>query len=47
MDTGEKIYTIDEFICLKVENLDDESYDENKNEWEANANGLQACVVGM
>ena len=42
MDPGDKIYTIDEFRCWKVENLD-----ENKNERGANANGLQACVVGM
>ena len=32
MDPGVKIYTIDEFRCWKVENLDDERYDENKNE---------------
>jgi hypothetical protein len=37
MDPGDQIYTIDEFRCWKVENLD-----ENKNEAEggANANGL-------
>ena len=34
MDPGGKIYTIDEFRCRKVENLDDERYDENKNEGE-------------
>jgi hypothetical protein len=45
MDAGDKIYTIDEFRCWKVENLDDERSDENKNEGGANANGLQACVV--
>ena len=32
MDPGVKIYTIDEFRCWKIENLDDERYDENKNE---------------
>ena len=32
MDPGGKIYTIDEFRCWKVENLDDERSDENKNE---------------
>ena len=32
MDPGRKIYTIDEFRCWKVENLDDERSDENKNE---------------
>ena len=47
MDPGGKIYTIDELRCRKVENLDDERFDENKNEGGANANGLQACVVGM
>jgi hypothetical protein len=47
MDPGDKIYTIDEFRCCKVENLDDERSDENKNEGGANANGLPACVVGM
>ena len=31
MDPGGKIYTIDEFRCWKVENLDDEKSDENKN----------------
>ena len=30
MDPGGKIYTIDEFRCWKVENLDDERSDENK-----------------
>jgi hypothetical protein len=34
MDPGGKIYTIDEFRCWKVENLDDEGSDENKNEKE-------------
>ena len=47
MDPGDKIYTINEFRYWKVENLDDEKSDKNKNEWGANANGLQACVVGM
>jgi hypothetical protein len=47
MDPSDKIYTIDEFRCWKVENLDDERSDENKNEGGANANCLQACVVGM
>ena len=47
MDPGGKISTIDEFRCWKVENLDDERSDENKNEGGANANGIQACVVGM
>jgi hypothetical protein len=32
MDPGGKIYTIDEFRCWKVENLDDERSDEKKNE---------------
>ena len=32
MDPGGKIYIIDEFRCWKVENLDDERSDENKNE---------------
>jgi hypothetical protein len=32
MDPGGKIYTIDEFRCWKVENLDDQRFDENKNE---------------
>jgi hypothetical protein len=45
MDPGDKIYTIDELRSWKVENLDDERSDENKNEGGANANGLQACVV--
>jgi hypothetical protein len=45
MDPGDKICTIDEFRCWKLENLDERS-DENKNEGGANANGLQACVVG-
>jgi hypothetical protein len=31
MDPGGKIYTIDEFRCWKVENLDDERSDENRN----------------
>ena len=31
MDPGGKIYTIDEFRCWKVENLDDERSDENEN----------------
>jgi hypothetical protein len=31
MDPGGKIYTIDGFRCWKVENLDDERSDENKN----------------
>ena len=30
MDPGGKFYTIDEFRCWKVENLDDERSDENK-----------------
>ena len=30
MDPGGKIYTIDEFRCWKVENLDDQRSDENK-----------------
>ena len=30
MDPGGKIYTIDEFRCWKVENLDDEGSDENE-----------------
>ena len=34
MDPGGKINTIDEFRCWKVENLDDEGSDENKNEKE-------------
>ena len=34
MDPGGKIYTIGEFRCWKVENLDDEGSDENKNEKE-------------
>ena len=34
MDPGGKLYTIDEFRCWKVENLDDEGSDENKNEKE-------------
>ena len=45
MDAGGKINTIDAFRCWKVENLDDERSDENKNEGGANANGIQACVV--
>jgi hypothetical protein len=32
MDPGGKIYTTDQFRCWKVENLDDEKSDENKNE---------------
>ena len=36
MDPGDKIYTIDEFRCWKVENLDDERSDENNNEGGAN-----------
>jgi hypothetical protein len=32
MDPGDKIYTIDEFRCWKVENLDDERSDENKSQ---------------
>jgi hypothetical protein len=32
MDPGGKIYTTDKFRCWKVENLDDERSDENKNE---------------
>ena len=32
MDPGGKIYTTDQFRCWKVENLDNESSDENKNE---------------
>ena len=32
MDPGDKIYTIDEFRCWKVENLDDHRSNENKNE---------------
>ena len=30
MDPGGKIYTIDEFRCWKVENLDDERSDEQE-----------------
>ena len=33
MDPGGKIFTIDEFRCWKVENLDDQRSDGNKNEW--------------
>jgi hypothetical protein len=40
MDPGDKIYTIDEFRCWTVENLDDERSDENKNEGGANAKRL-------
>jgi hypothetical protein len=32
MDPGGKIFTIDEFRCWKVENLDDQRSDENRNE---------------
>ena len=32
MDPVGKIYTIDEFRCWKVENLDNERSDEDKNE---------------
>ena len=32
MDPGGKIYTTDQCRCWKVENLDDERSDENKNE---------------
>ena len=32
MNSGCTIYTIDEFRCWKVENLDDQRSDENKNE---------------
>ena len=32
MNPGGKIYTIDEFRCWKVKNLNDERSDENKNE---------------
>jgi hypothetical protein len=32
MDPGGKIFTIEEFRCWKVENLDDQRSDENKNE---------------
>jgi hypothetical protein len=32
MNPGGTIYTIDEFRCWKVENLNDERSDENKNE---------------
>jgi hypothetical protein len=32
MDPVDKIYTIDEFRCWKVENRDDERSDEIKNE---------------
>jgi ribosomal protein S25 len=32
MDPGGNIYTTDQFRCWKVENLDNESSDENKNE---------------
>jgi hypothetical protein len=32
MDPGGTIYIIDEFRCWKVENLEDERSDENKNE---------------
>jgi hypothetical protein len=42
MNPGDKIYTIDEFRCWKVENLD-----ENKNEGGANANGLHCTVSGL
>jgi hypothetical protein len=44
MDPGDQIYTIDEFRCWKVENLD-----ENKNEAEggANANGLHIKPTGI
>ena len=39
---------LNEFRCWKVENLDDDRPDENKNEGGTNANGLHAvCVVGM
>jgi hypothetical protein len=38
---------LNELRCWKVENLDDDRSDENKNEGGANSNGLQACVVGM
>ena len=32
MDPGDKIYTIDEFRCWKVENLDDDRSDEIKSQ---------------
>ena len=54
MDPGDKINTIDEFRCWKVENLDDERSDENKNEEGANANAfrqirlvLSACKLNL
>jgi hypothetical protein len=31
MNPGGKIYTVDEFRCWKVENLNDERSDENEN----------------
>ena len=50
MDPGENIYTIDEFRCWKVENLDDERSDENKNEkGVGKSNGLMfsACKLNL
>ena len=49
IDPGDKIYLIDEFRCWKVENLDDERSDENKNEGGANSNGLvfSACKLNL
>ena len=38
---------LNEFRCWNVENLEDDRSDKNKNEGGGNANGLQACVVGM
>ena len=51
MDPGGKIYTIDEFRCWKVENLDDQRSDENKkreisqecNDIIGSAKGSQIC----
>ena len=42
MDPGDKIYTIDEFRCWKVGNLDDERSDENKNERAVKGEGANA-----
>jgi hypothetical protein len=45
MDPGDNIYTIDEFKCWKVENVDDERSDENMNEKGGNSLVLSACKL--
>ena len=47
MDLCDKIYIIDQFRCWKVENLDNERSDENRNEGGANGLVFSACKLNL